>query len=121
MEKMNLPPFYIGQKVVYITGINMPKGSIHTVSDIHVQPCGCVSLAIDGEKIKFRPVKQGYKAVVCDTCCKYNHPSEYKHGIHLYAWSADSFRPVQEAKPPLIKLTLSKIKETEKEQILIEN
>lgn len=46
--------FKVGQKVVYITGKNMPKDSIHIVSDIYFYKCGCGVIAINGEKLKMR-------------------------------------------------------------------
>lgn len=39
MENLNLPPFYIGQKVVYITGLNLPKNSTWTVIEIEKGEC----------------------------------------------------------------------------------
>mgnify|MGYP003490020378 CR=1 FL=1 len=110
MEKMNLPPFYIGQKVVYVgSGRTFPLNSIHTISDLKKDSCGCWSVEVDGKNIEF---KNEYSR--CKACGKV-------YTGFYYGYFTSAFRPVQEAKPPLIKLTLSKIKETEKEQILIEN
>lgn len=48
MENLNnLPPFYVGQKVVYITGDNMPKNSIHIVREVILADCGCFILKIN--------------------------------------------------------------------------
>jgi hypothetical protein len=50
---MNLPPFYIGQKVVAITGTDrLKKGSTHIVHAIYFKYCcnrWCVSVGIKGE------------------------------------------------------------------------
>lgn len=90
----NLPPFYIGQKVVYITGIHMPKGSIHTVSDYHEAPCGCKSIAINGHKITRKTGEFN---------CT-DHPGEF---IGTYdnddnTYYPESFRPLVEQTLPLI-------------------
>jgi len=47
----NLPPFYVGQKVVYITGISMPKDSIHIISDCLKKECNCYVVSVNGSKI----------------------------------------------------------------------
>jgi hypothetical protein len=51
----NLPPFYEGQKVVYITGIAMPKYSIHTVKAVIKHPCGLYSIRI-GVDVQKSPI-----------------------------------------------------------------
>lgn len=38
--------FKVGEKVVYITGFNLPKDSIWTVHGIHSGTCGCTFLDI---------------------------------------------------------------------------
>lgn len=113
-NKLNLPPFYIGQKVVYITGNNMPKGSIHTVTGIKQMVCGCWDLFINNEPPwKLRATTQYLECTEC--------------GIHipntiencLYGWDANSFRAIEEIKASI--MTLSQIKETEREEILLNN
>lgn len=117
--KQNIGPFYIGQKVVYITGNNLPKNSIHIVSDLMQDPCGCWSMAINGEKISLYKVENAeITDLICDSC-KLAHPATMKHSDPLSCWDVTSFRAIEKAPIPL--LTLSKIKETEKEEILIPN
>ncbi len=83
--------FKIGQKVVYITGINMPKGSIHIVSDIHFSECGCVDIAINGKKLEFRPSNN--HPVMCAFCNKVYITKDYLDGD---SWDAESFRLLDE-------------------------
>jgi len=114
----NMPLFYVGQKVVYITGISMPKNSIHTVSDYVIDPCGCHRVYIDGE-IKIvnkgkNPNTSLFRCIDCGTV----YPKS-KGISHDYGWKVSSFRAVQEQSYPL--MTFSKIVEKEKEEILINN
>lgn len=113
--KNNIPPFTIGQKVVYTTGINMPKNSIHVVSDIHKDPCGCWVIAINKEPLNFGFVGNGYTHYSCPNCGSVRITGAYTRK----AWLAISFKPIQEMKAPL--LTFEKIKEEEKEEILTLN
>jgi len=117
MKKLNLPPFYIGQKVIYITGISMPKDSVHTVSDMRQNICGCWSIEINGAVIKTIPFKNDGTHVSCDDC-NYFEPLRSSH-FKLTGWDPRSFRAIKEAKPP--PLTFTQIKETEKEEMLILN
>jgi hypothetical protein len=104
----NLPPFYIGQKVVYITGKIMPKDSIHIVSDIKREDCGCWVISINGYKLHSSLPPKPYKCFTCDSC----------GGIMLETWTSNdgfdgwnpnSFRAIQEQSFPL--LTYSKVLE----------
>ncbi len=114
MNNLNLPPFYVGQKVVYITGHNMPKNSIHTVNFISKKPCGCSwVIRIDDEK--FIPTPGNTNKIVCVQCgVVYSRQKDTGE-----VWDANAFRAIQEAKPPL--MTFTQIKEKEKEEILILN
>lgn len=119
MNKLNLPPFYIGQKVEYITGIKMPKGSIHIVSDIFQSICGCYSININGNKVKTGPFNPLATIWHCEDCNKKGdiHRGD-KHKI-IDGWDPNSFRAIEEAKYPLMSFT--QIKEVEKEEILLPN
>ncbi len=90
----NLPLFYVGQKVVYITGKCMPKDSIHVVKDVIKLECGCYCLDINSNN------NYGNKPIVeCKNCGKFaKYP---RPGVELFV--ATSFRPLQEQKFPLIK------------------
>ncbi len=99
MEKINLPPFYVGQKVVYITGINMPKDSVHTVLGIIHHPCGCYSIDIG------RRYSNTHKRSSCFT---HQHAFVTINNNIRYVM-ATSFRPLQEQTFPL--LTYSKVLE----------
>lgn len=112
MENINLQPFYVGQKVVYITGINMQKNSIHTVLECIKMNCKCNRWLI---KIKTNSAKQNLSKdvvyVECDVCRSYI-PIEYFLKYENGLWQSKSFRPLQQHSFPLI--TLSKIQEMEK-------
>lgn len=96
----NLAPFYVGQKVVYITGYNMPKNTVCVVTAVFKKPyCNCWHIDIN------KPNPGGL----------YNHPGKYNctecgsvytvHESQLRGWAASSFRPLQEQSFPLIKYT----------------
>ncbi len=105
---MNLPPFYVGQKVVYITGINAPKDSIHIVKDIWLNDCGkCWVIDIG---IIINPHHGKYGKFQCSNCREV-YMTTCKDG-----WMATSFRPLEQLKFPLMKYT--KVIE---EQLISEN
>lgn len=114
MKNLNLPPFYVGQKVVYVTGTNMPKDSIHTVTGIKQNSCGCWSIAINGEPFG---KNNAYNMLYCLKCGTRNLPLCGNN--LLRGWYAANFRPLQQQNFPLI--TLSKIREKEKEEYLVAN
>ena len=86
MENLNnLPPFYAGQKVVYITGKHMPKNSIHTIKSCFRSECGCWGVLINKEE--YHIINTGsFSCTVCG-----NDFSKLSNG-----WKAESFRPAQE-------------------------
>lgn len=103
MENLNnLPPFFIGQKVVYITGRSLPKNFESRVLSIRNDGCKCspwlIKIHKDSKESTYDIKK--YDNVICATCgCLipvniYNQQSGY--------WYATSFRPLQEQKFPLI-------------------
>lgn len=87
----NLPPFYIGQKVVYITGERMLKNSTHTVTGIKKRNCGCWSISIDSFNI---PSITGKFRCILHINCNW-----VDDGI---SWKATSFRPYKEQSFPLL-------------------
>lgn len=92
-ENLGLPPFYIGQKVVYLTGLNMPKGTIKTVEQIVKFDCGCYLIGFSENQ------SGDYSHQKCD-----KHDSYILHpGVIL--WAPKSFVPLLEQKFPLIKLS----------------
>lgn len=110
-NKLNLPPFYIGETVEYITGYSMPKGTKVVVTEIFKLSCNCKwGIAFDGNKINQR------LSIGCMECgCIYD-----KSIIEPYdPWLASSFRSIQTQKFPL--LTFKQIQEVEKEEVLILN
>lgn len=111
MKKLNLPPFYVGQKVEYITGDSMPKGAIVIVTELIKKPCGCYLINFNGV-CKNKPHQFGLFS--CKSCRKI-----YEHGGIKHGWHASSFRAIQEQSYPLI--TFKEIQKTEKEEILILN
>ena len=104
MSKLNLPPFYVGQKVEYVGWRKDLKGSIHTVLNIYKAKCGCWE--IESDNLPYGNYK------TCSSCKK-NVTFIGKVG------AANSFRPLEEKPLPL--LTFQQIKETEKEEVLILN
>jgi hypothetical protein len=113
MSKLKIPPFYIGQKVVYITGLQMPKNSIHVVSDTFLSKCGCWVIEINNKKLT--PFTAKTNRTRCLNCGNaYN-----SHNNDYTGWASNSFRAFEEKKLQL--LTFIEIKEKEKEEILTLN
>jgi hypothetical protein len=112
MKKSNIPPFVVGDKVVYITGISMPKGSTHIVNSLFQSVCGCWSIGINNVNPEVLFVGKcrcsNCKSVIIDSCFH-----------HKTCWRATSFRKVSEQKVKLI--SFETIKENEKEEILTLN
>ena len=100
--KSNIPPFYIGQKVIGI--LNRFTGKTYIVKDIIKQPCGCCW----GINVGTYPLTEKMECALCG-----------KEWINTGHYDHDCFAPIQESHIP--SLTLEKIKETEKEEILIPN
>lgn len=102
MDNTNIPPFYIGETVEYITGISMPKGTKVVVSDIALDSCKCGwIIQINGNKLEPQPKD---KYTHCEGCGEVHNNLIYND-----AWLASSFRRI--SKYPLIKL--SKVTEQE--------
>lgn len=96
MENLkNLPPFYEGQQVVYLTGINAPKNSIHTIREIIKMPCGCWFLDINKTIIGRVEAEYVY-------CADHQSDAVKKTRITSY-WNSKSFAPLQQSKFPLIE------------------
>lgn len=101
----NLPPFFIGQKVVYITGISMPKDSVHTVKFTNKSSCGCWFISIGEDRIDSDDGSLYY----CVEC------GNNVVGNFINGWSAKSFRPLQESVFP--SLIMSKAIEKESQLV----
>lgn len=108
MSLNNLPPFYIGQKVVYITGRNMPKLSKHIISDIKQEDCGCWVMSINGHKLHSALPPKPYKGFTCDICNGVMFEI-WTSTDGLDGWNPNSFRAIKEQSFPL--LTYSKVLE----------
>lgn len=107
-NNLNLPPFYIGQKVVYVTGRNMPKDSVHIVLDVKKGNCKCsdyeIKISVDSVEVYVSAKTTHIQCYDCHTVVSIgDHNSGY--------WAASSFRPLQEQSYPLIKY--SKVLEEE--------
>lgn len=103
MNFNNLPPFYVGQKVVYIKNISLPYNSVHTVLEIKTTECGVWSIFVgkmSGNKIG--------GVHTCNVCGKL-HKNTGKL-FHL----ATSFVPLQET---FESISFEKV--IEKESLLI--
>jgi hypothetical protein len=88
----NLPPFYVGQKVIYITGHNMPKDSVHTVLDIKKDIFGCW-------RIYVKPIGLSYSGsnVKCSSCEKiFNSSNSLSADYIIFT----SFRALKESPFP---------------------
>ena len=106
--KANIPPFYVGQKVVYVTGLILPKNSIHVIRGMVRYCCGCWIVDIGLKVSEPFYVHCHLHGLLTKTP---------RNGI-MYAAST-SFRPIQEQKFPL--LTFTQIKEKEREEVLSDN
>lgn len=115
----NLPPFYIGQKVVYITGNNMPKDSIHIVTEINRKECGCYYINIDNKIIE-QDIPKHVTHVGCSNCnfTRIKNDTDKQRG-----WNIKSFRALEQKSFPLIKFEQIEINEFLKKEseILISN
>lgn len=66
----NIAPFYIGEIVEYITGLNMLKGTKVRVTDLWQKPCGCWSLNFNNNPTIEKLHSPGYSLWKCDICHK---------------------------------------------------
>lgn len=108
------PKFYSGQKVVCVVGSELvKKGLIYTVDKIIKHPCGCYAVSIVGVNVMGTDLAKTSLTLRCRLCLKsYNNTGEI--GFYEY-----TFKPVEEIKIPI--MTFEKIKQKEKEEILINN
>lgn len=85
MEKLNLPPFYVGQKVICVNSIGtygLTKNKIYTVHDIFNCVCGIKTVDLG-----FKTAHAGSR---CSNCRKAN--------TGVFTYRLDRFRPLQEQK-----------------------
>lgn len=105
MSEINLPPFYVGQKVVCIRGHQTgcpKKGHIYPVLGVYQYPC-CKTWLVDyGEKAPYIP-----DVSTCHICKKKN-PA---FGTGNFLIDAERFVPVQEN---FESISLEKVIEKEK-------
>lgn len=104
----NLPPFYIGETVEYITGKNMPKGTHVIVTGIKREGCGCWTISFKDNP--FFDDGLGNELVKC-ACCK----KKFRNSNELCGWFSTSFSPIKKQSFPLI--SLSKVIEKEKQLV----
>lgn len=110
MNKLNLPPFYIGQKVVCVKPSEkhgLFKDKIYTITDVKRCICGCTQVSWG-----VKTTETGLNCASCDKDLTIGSIPEY------YAL-ASRFCPAEEKPLPL--LTFEQIKKEEKEEILILN
>lgn len=109
----NLPPFYVGQKVVSIESFDcLVEGHVYTVIKCHLRTCGCgwvvevniPNISVDGNRI--------YKGMTvrCSSCKKLRL-SQSNNACYFHR----RFRPLQESVFP--SLTMSKVVEKESQLI----
>lgn len=92
MEKLNIQPFYLGQKVVHVGdpfGF-LGKNTTHTVTGVHKCSCGCFVLGIDHDLLS--PITTGR-----ENCFKCKTSVSGKSGA-MSGYMSTDFRPLQEAK-----------------------
>lgn len=112
--KNNIPPFYIGQKVVCIKDHNDPEcelrlNKVYTVRSLWLCKCGwSVDVGIKDPCVLLEEDTIYY----CNVC-------EVEQNTDSWLLLCNRFRPLQEQKAPM--LTFTKIKEEEKEEILTLN
>lgn len=106
----NLPPFYIGQKVVYIGTKDKLKKGIHTILAIYKGNCKCIDFEVEIE-LKNDIIIDDATHVKCTDCGEINISSKYR----TFTFCSSSFRPLQESVFPSLKLS----KVIEKESQLI--
>lgn len=109
--KASIAPFYVGQKVVYITGEKMPRGSIHCVRGLCKMYCGCWMIDVG--------ISNGSSATYYCQDCDPDRLGTCRPPYQSLWFASEAFRPVQEQSFPLMKF--EKIVEREKEEILIPN
>ncbi len=106
--KISIPPFTKGDKVAYVTGYKMPKGTIKIVEHVVQFPCGCWFI--------------GFNDPYSDDGCMTSSCGDHNVRVPVLSyrhWVPSSWKLVDERPFPL--MTFSKIKEEEKEEILIPN
>lgn len=112
--KANLPPFYVGQKVVCISthpGGYCIKGQTYTIKALYPSGCGCSYWRVD-----IGGVNPLWETLRCTSCLKHSMPSPAP-GVILVG--SHRLRPIEQTNFPLMKFT--EIKTREKEEILIPN
>ncbi len=115
-NKLNLSPFYVGQKVVGLMNHNnIVKDKVYTITGIR-EMCGC-GLCCNIDNITASSVDNTIilkgQLVECSTCLK----RYYSDGLCYY--KTQRFAPIQQQSYPL--MSFSKIVEKEKEEVLINN
>lgn len=92
----NLPPFYPGQKVVYIgpTAMGLVKGKTYTAIDIEKKTCRCCHTYRVNVGI---PIGEGILGISCTYCGNVTYTK------NLLSCSCN-FRAAQQQKFPLLKL-----------------
>lgn len=105
----NLPPFYVGQKVVYIGTKRRLKGT-HTILSIHKGCCKCIDFEVEIETKNNIDI-HGATLVQCNECGTIIPAEKYR----TYTFCSSVFRPLQESVFP--SLTMSRVIEKEKELI----
>ena len=102
----NLPPFYVGQKVVSLISTNIrKKGEIYSITDQFMCSCGywMVSFGI-------RHNHSGLLTCVCEGCGNTNPTNSW-----FFAAGAETFAPLTES--PFPSLTMEQVVKKEAEKV----
>lgn len=107
----NIPPFYPGEEIVYVTGNNLPKNSEHIAYRCIQFPCGCWFVYIQ------KTIAWSNLNAVLSSCIPHNCNIPQIGWQH---WNATSF--VSKHRRPAAKImSFENIKEQEAKEVLIEN
>jgi len=110
MDNLNLPPFYIGETVEYITGNSMLKSTKVIVTHVFKTECGCWNILFNNSNSFI--IGEDVECPACNKIFSYSEEELYTGRV---GWLASSFRSLQESTFP--SLTWSKVLEKESELI----
>lgn len=124
MKNIFFPPFYSGQKVIYVGDPceQLKKNKIYIVNGCKRNECGC--WCVDVSNV----VHELFDSITtrCTVCCSirhstYGYSTEIENGEVSGVWwfPERDFRPAEEMKAPA--MTFEKIVQEEKKEVLIMN
>lgn len=98
---MNLPPFYVGQRVVALnTGITLVKNKVYTITGIYPSDCGCQGWDVTVGLLTNQTTHR------CDVCGRQGLINRTNQRLYLHSL----FAPIEET---FQAITLEKVLENE--------